>query len=114
MAPHARLARAAVLVLGVFARVALPDFEDIASECVRYAPGHTNNQHALSTLIRDGHYLGYWSSSDERLPQLVYDNVRLAINYQLLYPRWLFFCDFSAEPAAKPRPSQQSPTSVFS
>ena len=38
--------------------------------------------------------LGYWSSSDERPPQLVYDNVRLAINYQLLYPRWLFLWDF--------------------
>jgi hypothetical protein len=45
-------------------------------------------------LVRDGHYLGYWSSSDERPPQLAFDNVRLAINYQLLYPRWLFLWDF--------------------
>ena len=54
----------------------------------------TNDQHAFAQLIRDGHYLGYWRSSDERPPQLAFDNVRLAIDYRLLYPRWLFLWDF--------------------
>ena len=76
--------------------VAPPSLEKLASDFDSDSDDDvpTNTQHAFVQLIRDGHYLGYWSSSDERPPQLVFDNVRLAIDYRLLYPRWLFLWDF--------------------
>jgi hypothetical protein len=49
-----------------------PDLEYLARAFERHERGSTNNQHAFVQLVRDGHYLGYWSSSDERPPQLVY------------------------------------------
>jgi hypothetical protein len=71
-----------------------PDLVYLANEFESDDEALTNNQHAFVQLMRDGHYLGYWRASDERPPQLVYDSVRLAINYELLYPRWLFLWDF--------------------
>jgi hypothetical protein len=86
---------------GTQKKVAPPDLEKLAYDAENDSDDETaptNDQHAFAQLIRDGHYLGYWRSSDERPSQLAFDNVRLAIDYRLLYPR-------SAEPAAEPRPA---------
>ena len=68
--------------------------EKLASECESGEPGDTNNQLAFAQLIRDGHYLGYWSSKDEVLPKEAMTKVGKAIDYKHLYPRWLFLRDF--------------------
>jgi len=79
---------------GTEKKVGPPDLDVLAAKAVSYDRVATNNQAAFSSLVRRGHYLGYWPAGDEQLSGTVCEKVRRAVSYQLLYPRWLFLHDF--------------------
>ena len=61
----------------------------------------TNEQPAFSALMRQGQWLGYWQEwvdgeQAEDPPGIIYDKIKEAMDYRLLYPRWLFLRDFPA------------------
>ena len=68
--------------------------DQLATACEGHEPGSTNNEPAFAELIRNGHYLGYWSAKDEVLPDVVMKKIVKAMDYRQVYPRWLFLRDF--------------------
>ena len=69
------------------------DFESLANRVVSH-DYKGNNQPTFSELIRNGHFLGWWPVGDDDIPTIVCDKVKKAIDYKLLYPKWLFLHDF--------------------
>ena len=65
--------------------------------------------------MRRGQWLGYWKDwqdgesgiwkngePNEDPPDLIYDKIKAAWDYRLLYPRWLFLRDFPASQFESP------------
>ena len=69
------------------------DFEIVADDFIA-AEDPINRMPAMCQLMRNGNYLGFWPAKLNDPPQEALELIRLASDYKLLYPRWLFLHDF--------------------
>ncbi len=77
---------------GVFDPSRLP-MEKLALSREDFQMGYQNREPSLAQLIRDRHWLGFWSCTREP-PPVIYGGIRRAMMYQQVYPKWLFVRDF--------------------
>ena len=78
------------------------DFENIAKHFLA-AEDPINRMSAMCQLMRNGNYLGFWPAKLNDPPQQALELIRLASDYKLLYPRWLFLHDFPPSQFNEPR-----------